>query len=256
MLDPGAIIANRYRIISQLGSGGMGSVYLASDCDVDNQLVAIKILSVLSSHDEVAIERFRQEVFLARKLTHENIVSVFDFGATDEAHHFLVMEYVRGRSLAVMLRDGPMPFDLLLRILFGVARALAVAHASGIIHRDLKPANVMFSKDGVVKLADFGLATSVLEDKGLTKPEQILGTASYMSPEQWMKGPVDARSDIYSFGLLAYELATGKKPYEAERPEQLMFRHLSVPLPKLERAGGEIPSWFDSFVRRCAEKSP
>ena len=253
---PGKVIANRYRILSRLGQGGMGSVYLAEDTKLGNQQVAIKFLSTLHGKERREVERFHQEIYLARKLTHENIVGVYECGETRDGRHFIVMEYVQGQPLAALLNDGPVPFVKTLTILYGVAKAMVVAHAAGIVHRDIKPANVLLSDKQVVKLADFGLAKSLLEDKELTKSQHLVGTAYYMAPEQWTTGHVDARSDIYAFGLLAFELAAGKKPHDCQKPEQLMFKHLSTPLPKLERLDETIPGWFETFVMQCTEKHP
>lgn len=256
-LFDGAIIADRYRIVRRLGAGGMGAVYLAEDTGLQNQLIALKLMSWELSKEPRSVQRFEQEVYLARKLTHENIVRVFDHGKSTDGLRFIVMEYVEGRTLAEILEEGgPLGVEASLLFLRAIALALHAAHAEDIIHRDVKPSNVMVTPAGVVKLADFGIAKSLVEDQGLTQTGRAMGTSYYMAPELFSKSGADTRSDIYAFGILAFELLTGQKPFDADGPVAMMGKHVTERLPSMKEFGADVPSWFESMVRKCAAKAP
>lgn len=256
-LFDGVVIAERYRIVKKIGAGGMGSVYMAEDLALRNQRVALKLLSWGLSRDENHLKRFDQEVYLARKLSHKNIVRVFDSGTSSDGLRFIVMEYVEGETLADALEErGAFSLGSALVFLRGIALALHTAHAEGIIHRDLKPSNVMVTKAGAIKLADFGIAKSLFEDQGLTQTGNALGTSYYMAPELFSSGGFDTRADIYAFGIVAFELITGKKPFEADGHVALAGKHIAERLPTLGEFGATAPSWFETMVRRCAAKSP
>jgi CHASE2 domain-containing sensor protein len=234
----------------------MGEVYLVEDTALSNQKVALKVLSAKISKDSRQVDRFKNEVYLARKLSHENIVRVFDLGQTEDGRHFITMEYVEGESLGERLRAGKIPeFGESLRILLFVASALHCAHSQGVIHRDLKPDNVLITKEGVVKLTDFGVARSMVEDQGLTKTGEIVGTTYYMSPEQFTNSKADARTDVYSFGIMAFELATGVRPFNASNYMTLYALHFTERIPKMSEIADGIPPWFQRFVERCTAKA-
>lgn len=256
-LFDGAVIAERYRIVRKIGAGGMGSVYMAEDVALRNQRVALKLLSWELSRDENHLKRFDQEVYFARKLSHENIVRVFDSGTSSDGLRFIVMEYVEGKTLAEVIETGgALSVTASLLFLRGIALALHAAHSEGIIHRDLKPSNVLITNAGVVKLADFGIAKSLVEDQGLTQTGHTVGTSFYMAPEQFGRKDVDTRVDIYALGILSFELATGRKPFEADNQIAMMGKHLTERLPSMKDFKAVVPDWFEAMVRKCAAKSP
>ena len=201
-ISPGAVLAERYEILERLGQGGMGTVYKAHDLELD-RTIAIKILrrDVVSS--PTAIRRLKQETLLARQIAHRNVVRVFDLGVA-EGRRFITMEFIEGESLrTVLLRRGRLPPQEAVAIMAQVCEGLHAAHIEDVIHRDLKPANIIISKDGRVRIVDFGLART-FEDTGITRTGIVLGTPDYMSPEQALGKPLDARSDFFAFGLIFY----------------------------------------------------
>ncbi len=205
---PGTTLADRYRIVSPLGKGGMGEVYRAEDLKL-GQTVALKFLPQSLARNEEALARFTREVRLARQVSHPNVCRVFDIGETD-GQTFLTMEFVDGEDIAsLMRRIGRLPADKALEIARQVCAGLAAAHEHGIIHRDLKPANIMLDGRGRARITDFGLAGLSSEMKG---EDARAGTPAYMSPEQFSGGEITAKSDLYSLGLVMYEIFTGKKP--------------------------------------------
>ena len=215
----------RYEILGQLGAGGMGEVYRARDPDLD-RLVALKVISDQFALNPTWRERFRREARVLAALTHPNIAVIY--GVEEDANVLLLtMELVEGQSLVDLVRAGGMPVERLLKIATQIADALAAAHASRITHRDLKPGNVIVSVDGRVKVLDFGLAklaqphegsdaTTIPPPRDLTEEGHVVGTASYMSPEQAEGKAIDYRSDIFSFGIVLYELATGERPFKGQ----------------------------------------
>src|SRR5690242_14763667 len=209
---PGTLLAGRYRIVALLGRGGMGEVYRADDLTLGQQ-VALKFLPDDAGANEGALVRFRSEVRMARQVSHPNVCRVYDVGEID-SHLFLSMEYVDGEDLGSLLRRiGRLPSDKALEIARKLCAGLAAAHDKGVLHRDLKPANIMLDGRGQVLLTDFGLAG--LADQ-ITGAEVRNGTPAYMAPEQLEGREVTARSDIYSLGLVLYEILTGKRPYESD----------------------------------------
>ncbi|HEY9717038.1 MAG TPA: serine/threonine-protein kinase [Trichormus sp.] len=234
----GTVVAHKYRLIESLGSGGMGVVFKAQHI-LMNKTVAIKMLHPQLIVSEHCLGRFQQEAKAASHINHPNIISVFDFGTTESGQPFIVMDYVRGRSLDdIIQEDGPLAPERCLRIFVQVADALAEAHKCGVIHRDLKPSNVMLVSDGnggeSVRIVDFGIAKIVNSDTGnqLTKTGEIFGSPAYMSPEQCRGNVLDERSDIYSLGCVFYEALSGAPPFLGENMFETMYFHLNkVPVP-------------------------
>jgi serine/threonine protein kinase/tetratricopeptide (TPR) repeat protein len=253
-LEPGSTFAGRYQIIEELGSGGMGRVYKAFDTKV-NEKVALKLIRPDIASDRETIERFGNELRLARRIRHKNVCGMFDLGEADGAH-FLTMEYVHGEDLKSMIR---MSAGLTTATVLGIAKqvcdGLSEAHALGIVHRDLKPGNIMIDKGGNAKIMDFGIARS-LKEKRLTGPSVLIGTPEYMSPEQAEEKEIDQRSDIYSLGVILYEMATGKVPFEGDSALGIAMKHKG----EVPRNPGElnpsIPDGLGLLILKCLEKDP
>src|SRR5439155_18285483 len=207
-------IADRYRLDRRLGAGGMSTVYVALDRVLERP-VAVKLLAEHLAEDEDFVARFRREALAAAKLIHPNIVQVFDSGFDPETHrHFIVMEYVEGHSVADILREHrPISVDEAVDLVSQSCQGLDYAHRNGVIHRDVKPGNLLINGDGVVKLADFGIAKAA-EDSSITKIGSALGTAAYLSPERTRGEEASPSSDVYSLGVVVYQLLAGKLPFE------------------------------------------
>lgn len=254
----GTLLAGRYEIEEVLGRGGMAAVFGVRDMALDRELCALKILDPKLCEEILDQERFRQEVLISRKLTHPNIVRTFEFGQLATGQKFVVMEHVRGKSLETLLAEHPagIPISAITPILIEVARAMAHAHDHGVVHRDLKPGNILVSHSGDVKIVDFGLARSRELQAKLTQAGECVGTPLYMAPEQVQGEIVDHRVDIYALGIIAYELASGVPPYEADAWFQLASQIISQPLPRLGRRSSSIPNWFDEFIRKASAKNP
>jgi eukaryotic-like serine/threonine-protein kinase len=243
----------RYRIVRKLGSGGMATVYLAEDQELGRG-VAIKILNERHANDEQFVERFRREAKNAAGLSHQNIVSVFDRGEA-EGTYYIAMEHLKGRNLKELLgARGPAPVHIAVDVGRQVLAALGHAHKNGIVHRDIKPHNVMIDDDRRVKVTDFGIARAGASQ--MTEAGSIVGTAQYLSPEQARGTGVDQRSDLYSVGVVLYELLTGKLPFTGESPVEIAMKHLSdTPLPPSE-LNPEVPEELDKVVMRALAKDP
>jgi eukaryotic-like serine/threonine-protein kinase len=237
---PGRVVAGRYEIRARLGAGGMGSVWRAYDRELEEE-VALKVLLPERLHDLAMLENLRREVKLARRITHPNVCRVFDYGEDDDLH-FLTMELIEGRTLRALLAAGALDAEGALTALQQVVEGLAAVHAQGIIHRDLKPENVIVRSTGQAVVADFGLARAPLADQGATG--EVAGTPAYMSPEQLRGDPLDARSDIFSLGLLAFEMLTGRSPFEGGSSVTKSRAILREPPDSLE-----VPSLPPHFVR-------
>lgn len=252
----GTKLGDRYELEAVLGQGASGVVYRAVDHEMFGQVVALKVLYPhLVERPEVAA-RFRNEVRIARDLSHPHIVRIFEWGTAGPERHFLVMEYVTGHGLRTLLDGQPgrrLPIGDATRILYEVADALAAAHARGIVHRDLKPDNLIIDDQGHVKILDFGIARVLDDDKGFTRTGESMGTPYYMAPEQFRGEKADPRSDLYSFGILAFELLTGAPPFQAEVYYQLALQHLNEPLPPFPKELN-VPEWLDSTIRAIAAK--
>ena len=243
----------RYRILRKLGAGGMANVYLAEDQELGRR-VAIKILNERHANDEQFVERFRREAKNAAGLSHPNIVSIFDRGQA-EGTYYIAMEYLDGRSLKELITArGPAPIPVSVDYARQILAALRVAHRQNLVHRDIKPHNVLVDGEGRVKVTDFGIARA--GPSQMTEEGSIIGTAQYLSPEQAQGAPVTPASDLYSVGIVLYELLTGSVPFGGETPVELAMKHLSkVPEPP-SRLRPEVPRDLDFVVMRALAKSP
>jgi eukaryotic-like serine/threonine-protein kinase len=243
----------RYKILRKLGAGGMANVYLAEDQELGRR-VAIKILNERHANDEQFVERFRREAKNAAGLSHPNIVSIFDRGEA-EGTYYISMEYLDGRSLKEMItKRGPAPINVAVDYARQVLAALRVAHRQGLVHRDIKPHNVLVDGEGRIKVTDFGIARA--GPSQMTEEGSIIGTAQYLSPEQAQGAPVTPASDLYSVGIVLYELLTGTVPFGGETPVELAMKHLSkVPEPP-SRIRPEVPRDLDFVVMRALAKAP
>src|ERR1700693_4002982 len=255
-----------YEILSAIGAGGMGEVYKARDTRLD-RTVAIKVLPTHLADRSELRERFEREAKTIASLNHPHICTLHDVGHQDEID-FLVMEYVEGETLAQRLQKGPLPLDQVLRYAIEIADALDKAHRKGITHRDLKPGNIMLTKSGT-KLLDFGLA-KLKQDAAPATPESqlatmrgaitgegtILGTLQYMAPEQVEAKEVDARTDIFAFGVVVYEMATGKKAFEGKSQASLMAKILETDPAPMSALAPMTPPALDHVVKRCLAKDP
>ena len=232
----GTVIAGRYELSRRLGIGGMSTVQLALDRRLERH-VAVKLLAEHLADDPSFVSRFRREALAAARLVHPNVVQVFDFGFDEAAHqHFIVMEHVPGRSCAELLREhGHLDVDEAVEIVAQACRGLDYAHRNGVVHRDVKPGNLLVTPEGVVKLADFGIAKAT-EQSSITQVGSVLGTAAYLAPEQARGEASGPRSDLYSLGVVAYQLLSGRLPYEAASLSELALkqqRELPAPLDQL-----------------------
>ncbi|MFT3699388.1 MAG: serine/threonine-protein kinase [Kofleriaceae bacterium] len=255
-LEPSQVLAGRYRIQRLLGRGGMGAVYLADD-EVLGELVALKVISSAYSSDETAMTaRFRREASAARKVSSPSVIRIHDLGEARPGLLYLSMEYFQGRTLGdVITQRGVVPMKDVTDILRQVCTGLEAAHEAGVIHRDLKPGNILVGERGAVKIIDFGLATTLVGDQ-LTATGAILGTPHYMAPEQVRGKPVDARTDIYSLGALAYHLVTGRPPFTGDNPIAVGFAHCSE-MPEPPRTlRKDLPAGLDAAIMAALAKSP
>jgi eukaryotic-like serine/threonine-protein kinase len=243
----------RYRVMRKLGSGGMADVYLAEDEELGRR-VAIKILNDRHANDEQFVERFRREAKNAAGLSHPNIVSIYDRGEA-EGTYYIAMEFLDGRSLKeLLIARGPMPIDDAVSYTRQILNALRFAHKKGVVHRDIKPHNIMADPDGRLKVTDFGIARAGASQ--MTEAGAIVGTAQYLSPEQARGSPVDQRSDLYSVGVVLYEMLTGQVPFSGETPVEIAMKHLSeAPRPPSTMRPDVSPD-LDMIVLRALAKNP
>ncbi len=250
----GSTLSGRYRLASKLGSGGMSTVYLAQDETLERS-VAVKVLHAGISDQPDQIERFRREARAVAQLSHPNVVAVIDAGE-DGGHPYIVFEYVEGETLKQRIdRMGRLPVDEAAAYAIEIGRGLAAAHARMLVHRDVKPQNVLIDAEGRAKVTDFGIALS-LESDGLTKTGRVLGTTDYVSPEQAMGQDVDARSDIYSLGILLYEMLTGHPPFQAETLVGVAMKHVNEPMPDIQEARPQVSAALSAVIERATEKDP
>jgi HAMP domain-containing protein len=256
-LRPGALLDGRYEVKEVLGMGGMGVVYRAFDRELQEP-VAIKTLRPeVMSGDPVALERFKQEIRLARKIAHRNVVRTYDLGQVG-GMYYLTMEYVEGTSLKQLISSrGKLPLPVTLTIGKQLCRALEVAHAEGVIHRDIKPQNMVVEPSGFLKVMDFGIArlANPPKGKGLTEAGTSIGTPDYMSPEQLSGGELDLRSDLYSAGVVLYECVTGRVPFEAESTWSLIAKHLEEDPPDPRGLNAEVPEALARVILKAMGKS-
>ena len=250
----GTQLNGRYRLESKLGSGGMSTVYLAVDETLDRQ-VAIKVLHREISDQEDQLERFRREARAVASLSHPNLVGVIDAG-DDEGHPYIVFEYVPGETLKKRIDDsGRLGLDEAAAYAIEIGRGLACAHGARLIHRDVKPQNVLIDAEGRAKITDFGIARS-LEVHGLTATGRVLGTTDYVSPEQAMGKEVDARTDVYSLGIVLYEMLTGDVPFHAETQVGVAMKHVNEAVPDVQRKRPQTSAALAAALERAVAKDP
>lgn len=253
-LQPGVLFGGRYEILGILGQGGMGAVYKARDRELD-RLIALKVIRPELATDPAILQRFKQELILSRNITHKNVVRIFDLGEA-EGIRFISMEYVDGEDLRTLLRRaGKFTPQEAISVIEQVCRALDSAHSEGVIHRDLKPQNIMRDRHGRIVVMDFGLARS-LGDSGLTQTGALVGTLEYMSPEQAMGSTLDQRSDIFSVGLIFFELLTGKAPYHADTAIASLMKRTREDAKSASDVDASVPRSLSAIVSRCLEREP
>src|SRR5574341_674292 len=243
-----------YRIIEQIGVGGMATVYKAYQPSMDRD-VAIKILPHYFSQDAEFAKRFQREARAIARLEHAHILPVYDYGEADDIT-YIAMRYVQAGTLKERIAEGPLPLDELNRLVEQIGSALDYAHRLGVIHRDVKPSNVLIDDQGNTYLTDFGLARMLESSQPLTASGVGVGTPAYMSPEQGQGVKVDHRSDIYSLGVVLYEMVTGRVPYEAETPMGVVLKHISEPLPLPRMVAPGVPEGVDKVILRALAKDP
>jgi serine/threonine protein kinase len=259
-----ALAGGRYQLRDLLGEGGMASVHLAYDSVLDRQ-VAVKTLHTELGREQAFRERFRREAQAVAKLTHTNIVSVFDTGEDDvdgTTMPYIVMEYIEGRPLSSVFdadvgQFGAMPADKALKITADVLAALEISHEMGLVHRDIKPGNVMMNKRGVVKVMDFGIARAMQSGvTSMTQTGMVVGTPQYLSPEQALGRGVDARSDLYSVGIMLFQLVTGRLPFDADSPLAIAYAHVQEEPVAPSSINRALPPAVDALVARALKKNP
>ncbi|HEV7654930.1 MAG TPA: Stk1 family PASTA domain-containing Ser/Thr kinase [Mycobacteriales bacterium] len=256
---PGTVLDRRYRVDAPIARGGMSTVYAGTDLRLDRR-VAVKVMAPALAHDPAFTERFVREARTAARLSHPNAVAVFDQGAEETPAGrvvFLVMELVAGSTLReVLRRRGRLRPDEAVSVLEPILAALAAAHRAGLVHRDVKPENVLVSTDGTVKVVDFGLARAVAAPSTSTQSGMVLGTVAYVSPEQVARGASDARTDVYSAGILLFELLTGAPPYGGDSALAVAYRHVHDDVPPPSTRAPGIPPELDELVQRATRREP
>jgi tRNA A-37 threonylcarbamoyl transferase component Bud32/uncharacterized RDD family membrane protein YckC len=254
VLTPGTRLAH-YEIQDQLGSGAMGTVYRAHDEALD-RWVAVKVLRARLAEEAAIVERFVREARAAARVNHPNLTHIYFVGAESGLQYF-AMEYVPGTTLEQEVAfHGPMPIAKFVDVIVQAARGLAAAHGAGVVHRDVKPSNLMLLPDGTVKVTDFGLAKSLDGDVEASGGGLLLGTPTYMSPEQCRGKGVDVRTDVYALGLVAWFLLAGKPPFKSESLGQMIQDQMNTPLPAIRDVRPELPPALDDALRRLCEKDP
>ncbi|HLN61257.1 MAG TPA: Stk1 family PASTA domain-containing Ser/Thr kinase, partial [Symbiobacteriaceae bacterium] len=250
----GTFLANRYRIGERIGGGGMALVYRARDEQLGRD-VAVKVLRGQFGTDEEFIRRFRREAQNAASLSHPNVVQIFDVGRDDD-QYFIVMELVEGQTLKELIqRQGPLPIAEAVRISAEILGALEHAHTNRIVHRDIKPHNILISRDGHAKVTDFGIARATTTDT-VTHTGSIMGSAHYFSPEQANGQPTGEKSDIYSMGIVLYEMLTGTVPFTGDSPITVALKHIRDRVVPATQLNSEVPVELDEIILRALEKEP
>lgn len=254
MIDKGYLLGERYRIIDTLGEGGMANVYLAKDIILQRK-VAVKVLRLDLRKDPQTEERFQREALATSELSHPNIVSVLDVG-NDKGLPYMVMEYVDGPDLKEYIKKNyPLQLKEIIRLMDQILSAVALAHKHNVIHRDLKPQNILLDKRGNVKIADFGIAVA-LNKNSITQTNSVMGSVHYMSPEQTRGGIVTKQSDIYSLGIILYEMITGHVPFNGDTPVAIALKHAQEPIPSIRAKNKSIPQALENVVLKATAKDP
>lgn len=254
MMEAGYKLGGRYRVIRPVGEGGMANVYLAQDL-ILNREVAIKVLRLDLQNDPDTIRRFQREELAATELVHPNIVSVYDVGE-DSGLQYIVMEYVSGNDLKQYIADHyPIPYAEVVRMMTEILAAVQQAHAHGIIHRDLKPQNILVAPSGHLKITDFGIAVA-LSENSITQTNSMLGSVHYLSPEQARGSIATKQSDIYSLGIILYEMLTGKVPFEGETAVSIALKHFQSEIPSVRKIDPNIPQALENVILRATAKEP
>ena len=254
MIQKGQIISERYEILRSIGEGGMANVYLANDIILERK-VAIKILRGDLANDEKFVRRFQREALSASSLSHPNIVEMYDVGE-DNGTYFIVMEYVEGKTLKQLLKKrGALTLSEAIDIMLQLTDGIAHAHDSYIIHRDLKPQNIMIKEDGLIKITDFGIAMA-LNSTQLTQTNSVMGSVHYLPPEQASGKGSSVRSDIYSMGILFYELLTGTLPFKGDNAVEIALKHMRDPLPSVRSFSSTIPQSIENIIMKATAKNP
>ncbi|MGD9347921.1 MAG: protein kinase, partial [Candidatus Aminicenantes bacterium] len=253
-LTTGSTFANRYQIIEELGKGGMGTVYRALDKKL-NEEVALKLIKLEISADEKTVERFRNELRMARKISHRNVGRMYEL-MDYMGIHYITMEYVSGQDLRNLIRQtGKLTTEKAIAIAKEICEGLAEAHRLGVIHRDLKPSNILIDRQGEAKIMDFGIAR-LLKSKGITGTRHLIGTPEYMSPEQVdAEGDIDQRSDIYSLGVILYEMLTGRVPFDGDTPLSVAYKHKNKKPPDPRDFSPQITDELSVLILKCLEKN-
>lgn len=250
----GTKINDRYQIIKTLGEGGMANVYLAHDTYLDRN-VAVKVLRGDLANDEKFVRRFQREALSATSLSHPNIVEIYDV-SEDDGQYYIVMEYVDGKTLKQVLKQrGHLSVTEVIDIMLQVTDGMAHAHDAYIIHRDIKPQNIMILSNGMIKITDFGVAIA-LNSTQLTQTNSVMGTVHYIPPEQANGKGSTIRSDIYSMGIMMYELLTGLLPYKGDNAVEIALKHLREPLPSVRKFDSSIPQSIENVIIKATAKNP
>ncbi len=251
-LTRGTLFAGRYEIIEELGKGGMGAVYRVEDTQAKEE-IALKLIKPEIAAEKKTIERFRNELTTARKIRHKNVCGMYDLNE-EKGTHYITMEYVPGEDLKSFLkRSGHLTISKAISISKQVCEGLSEAHGSGVVHRDLKPANIMIDKSGNARIMDFGIARTI-KAKGITGEGVMIGTPEYMSPEQAEAKAVDTRSDIYSLGVILYEMITGRLPFEGGTPLSVAMQHKGETPKDPKEFNPQIPGDLSQLILKCLEK--
>lgn len=250
----GEVLGNRYELMEKIGEGGMSVVYKARDNKL-SRLVAVKILKKEFCNNEDIVKKFKVEATAIATLSDSNIVNVLDVGTEKDDVNYIVMEYVKGKTLKdVIVEAGSLNYETTLAVGIQIARALECAHKNGIIHRDVKPQNILVSEDGLVKVTDFGIAKSV--DSTTMTNTKVMGSAHYFSPEQAKGEVVDTRTDLYSFGIVLYEMVTGRLPFEADSPVTIALKHIQEPVVPPKKVNSKVPESLNNLIVKLMSKNP
>ena len=256
MILEGKILGNRYEIIQKIGNGGMAIVYKARDLTL-NRYVAVKVLRDEFTTDEEFIKRFETEAQSAARLIHPNIVSIYDVGVDNNLTYYIVMELIQGKTLKeiIIQEQGPLPWKWSINVSIQIASALEMAHKNNIIHRDIKPHNIIITEDGVAKVTDFGIAKAV-SNSTITAFGKTIGSVHYFSPEHARGGYTDAKSDIYSLGVVMYEMVTGRVPFDADTPVSIALKHMQEEPVEPKEINPNIPDAVNKIILKALQKEP